>query len=255
MCVAYLSYQQRADWPLFIASNRDEFYERPNQGAHFWEEESNILGGRDLKSGGAWFAVHRDGRWAILTNYRDPKKKVFMPRSRGLLLRDYLLSKESAEDFSENIKTYTSTYSYEGFSILWGNREHVYFYSNVNQEVQKLPGGFYGLSNHLLDNPWPKIVDGKRDLAKLLQEPEPPSDEMLFSFLQDPSTAEDQRLPNTGVSREWERILSARFIVSPDYGTRASTLLCFHASGKIYFAEQNYGPGGKEESRQKFFFS
>ena len=263
MCVIYLSYKQGTDRPLFIAANRDEFYERPTQSAHFWEDAKDILGGKDLKSGGTWFAVHRDGRWAILTNYRDPQRKLSMPRSRGLLLREYLISKSSPQNFAKDLETYTRMHNYEGFSIFWGDRENLYFYSNISLEVQKLSSGLYGLSNHLLDSPWPKIVDGKKAFAKLMQEPDPPSDELLFSFLQDRSLTEDQRLPDTGVGREWERILSARFIVSPSYGTRASTLFYLSAARRqAYFTEQSYAPpsasvpdGGKVEDRREFSFS
>ena len=254
MCVIYLSYQQDPYRPLLIVANRDEYYERPTKKAHFWEEDEDILGGKDLKSGGTWFAIHRDGRWIILTNYRDPSRKVSAPRSRGLLLKNYLLSKASAENFAEDIKSYTKIRNYEGFSLLWGDLQKLYFYSNIEQKAQELTAGLYGLSNHLLDTPWPKIVEGKKALAKLLQKEKPPSTDALFSFLQDPKIAEDAHLPDTGVGMEWERVLSARFICSPEYGTRASTLFHIDTSSKAYFAEQSYGREARQEGRQEFSF-
>ncbi len=243
MCVIYISYQQRDDCPLVIAANRDEFYNRPTQRAHFWKDtDSQILGGRDSLAGGSWFAVDRKGRWGTITNYRDPNRKIIdNPRSRGLLVLDYLLSQENPKNFLQ--KLHKTSQNYTGFNILCGEKESLCFYSNVEKEVQELKPGLYALSNSLLDTPWPKVVDGKKDFQKLISTSKEPGFTDILLFLQNPTKAANERLPNTGVNPKWEKVVSARFIVSPKYGTRASTLFLRNNNQQYFFMEQIYTNG------------
>ena len=257
MCVVYLAYKQHKEIPLLILSNRDEFYNRPTEPAHYWSKNSKILGGQDIEAKGTWLACRQDGAWAIITNYRDPNWQVKMPRSRGLLVRDYIESYDKPENFLKYLKK--DKYSYLGYNLLFGKLTDIYYYNNKEKESQKLEPALYGLSNHLLDTPWPKVLDGKRELENILKEekfikggtldPAP-----FFSFLQNSELAEDNRLPQTGVSLEWERVLSSRFIRSKEYGTRTSTLIWLDLEQNLNFLELNYDREGQSLEEHAFSY-
>ncbi len=253
MCLAYFSYHQYDDLPLCILTNRDEYYERPSQKAHFWESENlKILGGKDSKAGGSWFAVGCDGRWALVTNYRDPARVSSQTRSRGLLVSEYLQSNQSAAEYIYTQKN--QSHLYNGFNLLLGDATSLHYYSNITGQGMGLGPGLYGLSNHLLDTPWPKVKTGKKDFGQLLENHRPPEIQSAFAILQDRNTAPDEFLPNTGIDRQWEKILSARFIISPEYGTRATTLIYIYQD-KMFFSEQSYDNKGTPLERQDFCFS
>ncbi len=265
MCVVYFSYRQDADFPLVLASNRDEYYDRPALPAHVWQEEAKheetsqdknlfdralpILGGRDQKANGAWLALKADGRFGALTNYRDPKRIKKHALSRGLYIPSFLHSQKLAGDFLLSLSKEQEDSN--PYNLLLGDREALYYYSSIRKEAQKLGPGLYGLSNHLLDTPWPKVCKGKRDFRKLLESHRPCEHEAFFIFLQDRQEAPEEALPDTGIGKEWERILSPRFIHSPDYGTRASTLMYIH-KGEIIFLEQSYDRHAKAAERRHF---
>lgn len=230
MCVIYLAIDHVPDHPLVLIANRDEFYDRPTAAAAFWEDDPNIYGGRDLKGGGTWLGVTRDGRFAAVTNYRDPGAPTGA-RSRGELVADFLRSKSEAEEYLCQVAARSEEYS--GFNLFVGEigeRHEVFYYSNRGGAVKKLPSGIYGLSNHLLDTPWPKVESGKTRFAELL-EAGLPANEKLFELLADGSLAADGDLPSTGVPAEIEKALSAIFIRIPGYGTRSSSVLIFESSG------------------------
>jgi len=237
MCLILLSYRMHPLYPLIVAANRDEFYERPSAAADFWEESPEILGGRDLKDGGTWVGITRGGRFAALTNYRDPLSVKLDAPSRGWLVQNYLLGLEDPESYLQNLAGQADRYN--GFSLIVGDRRRLYYYSNRGS-CRELSPGFYGLSNRLLDTPWPKVEKGKEALKVILDKSEQPSPEDLFAALNDRSQPEDGRLPDTGVGVDWERILSPIFIESPDYGTRSSTVLIIDRNGWATFSEQSF---------------
>ena len=253
MCVAYISYAQYKECPLLIASNRDEYHKRPTKNAHFWLKEKNILAGKDLLSGGTWFALDKAGRWALITNYRDPSIKLSVSRSRGLIILDYFYSNLNAKNFVHTLQKNQA--SYYGYNILIGDLENLYYYSNISQTIQKLSAGCFAISNHLLDTPWPKLRSGKQDLEKLLKERAPPKKDDIFSLLGDREMAPENELPSTGIEKEWERTISARFIVNPDYGTRSSTLFYRDSQGLNNFVERTYTENGDLQGEKEFCFS
>ncbi|HOK07602.1 MAG TPA: NRDE family protein [Syntrophales bacterium] len=242
MCLILLAYGVHPRYPFVLAANRDEFYERPAACADFWEENPDVLAGRDLKEGGTWCGVTRGGRIAALTNYRDPLSHREGAPSRGWLVRRFLEGIESPRDYLGLLEREGPRYN--GFSIIFGTVEDLYHYSNRGVGG-RLTEGFHGLSNSLLDVPWPKVARGREALASYLAAAERPEVEALFRILADRTPAGDEELPNTGVGREWERILSPIFITSPVYGTRSSTVIMIDGEGRAVFTERSYN-GGSE---------
>lgn len=240
MCLILIACGAHPDFPLVIAANRDEYYRRPSAQAAYWTDHSHILAGRDLECMGTWLGVTRSGRFAALTNFRDPRERKTDAPSRGHLVRDFLASDLDPRSYLEEIKTGATRYN--GFNLLAGNSDGIFCYSNREFTVQALLPGFHGLSNHLLDTPWPKVVRGKRRLQQAMSRV--PEAETLLDLLDDREPAEDGTLPDTGIGAERERMLSPALIVSPEYGTRASTALLFGSDGSVSFAERTILPGG-----------
>lgn len=225
--------------PLVLGANRDEFFSRPTEAAQFWPDNPDVLAGRDLQAGGTWLGITRSGRFAAVTNVREPVSSH--KRSRGDLTRHFLIGRDSPEAYLDKIHAQADEYA--GFNLLLGEFDQsgssLYYFSNRQGEVQSLPPGTYGLSNHLLDSPWPKVDDGKAVLRQRLQQAHG-DHTVIRDILEHPSTAEDHRLPDTGVGYQREKALSAIFITElEDYGTRTSTVLTI-SSDSILFSEQNY---------------
>ena len=226
MCVIYLAFDHSPDHPLILLANRDEYYDRPASKADFWTDFPDIYGGRDLVAGGTWLGVTKGGRVAAVTNYRDPSAPPGS-RSRGDLVADFLKTNTTAEEYLAEIERRSNEYS--GFNLLvgeFGERHELFYYSNRRSGIRQLSPGIYGLSNHFLDTPWPKVTNGKERFRDLLDNEATPNEE-FFALLSDKSLAQDDQLPSTGVPFETEKALSAIFIQMPGYGTRCSTILTF----------------------------
>jgi len=243
MCLLLFAWKMRDDYPLIVAANRDEFYERPSTPADFWEDNPDILAGRDLKEGGAWLGMTKTGRIAALTNYRDPKAFRAEAPSRGELVSKYLKGTEDAESYLTALEKNASRYN--GFNLIVGDRSDLYYFSN-RAAVKKLNAGIYGLSNSLLDVPWPKVQRGKEKFAPIISAKGKPSTERLFRLLDDRVVPSDDQLPDTGVGPEYERMLSPLFIQSSNYayGTRSSTVMILDQKGKATFSERVFDAGG-----------
>jgi uncharacterized protein with NRDE domain len=243
MCLILLAWKSHPEYPLVFAGNRDERYERPTAAADFWKDDPEIFGGRDLELGGTWLGVRRDGRFAAITNYRDGPAKKPAPRSRGELTTNFLRGNDGPAAYLNRLSTADGCL-YGGYTLLVGDRERLYGLSNRGGGVEELPPGVHGLSNHLLNTPWPKIVRGKNRVAALLGTGEPDLIAGLFEALADRATASDSELPETGVGSARERALSPAFIADEHYGTRASTVLLIGRDGSATFVERRYGPRG-----------
>ncbi len=239
MCLILFAHQVHPDYPLVVIANRDEFYKRPTTQADWWESDPNLLAGRDLVAGGSWLAVGRNGRFSGLTNYRDPNNILPDAPTRGLLVTDFVQGTTSAGAYLDAL--HSTGQLYNGFNILVGDGDELWHYSNQAGAPAKLAPGIYGVSNAVLDTPWPKVVEGKEKLAHLLQSPQIDV-EMAFEALNDPHIAPDEALPDTGVPLEWERKLSALYIEMPTYGTRCSTVVLKQKDGQMTFVERSYVP-------------
>ena len=249
MCTILLAHKFSADMPLLVLANRDEFYSRPTAPATEWEEMPALIAGRDLASGGTWFGA-RNKRWASVTNVREGVRNNdghSHQRSRGWLVLDYLQSEVPIVDFLQKLRDMDDDFA--GFNLLLGDDGDLWYASNRTSEPRCLEPGIYGMSNHLLDTPWPKVVRGKMELTKLVNS-STFDREAAFALLADTTTAADEELPDTGIPYAWEKALSATFIVMPDYGTRCSTLLTAYRNHHYCFVERrfNHSPRQWEES-------
>ena len=244
MCLIAFAWQQVQGYPLVLVGNRDEFYARPAAPLRFWEEHPAILAGRDEKEGGTWLGVTRGGRWAALTNYREPGGMQPGEWSRGKLVADYLAGSEPPLDFLDAVAAEASRYN--GFNLLVGDCLEAAVFSNRGTPPQRLSPGYYGLSNHLLDSPWPKTRRLKQGLRQALSGALPPDPSQLIVLLEDMTPPADDELPDTGVGLAWERLLGTAFIRSPLYGTRASSCLLLGAS-RARLLEQTWVGGDRGE--------
>lgn len=251
MCLILLAYGAHPDYPLVIAANRDEYYRRPTAQAAFWQDYPDILAGRDLECMGTWLGVTRAGRFAALTNFRDPQTRKTDAPSRGQLVSGFLVSGSKPRDYLEEVAKFAPDYN--GFNLLAGDIHEVFYFSSRSGAVQQLSPGVHGLSNHLLDTPWPKVVRGKRRLQSVLAGK--PSPETLLEVLQDREPVSESELPNTGIGLEMERVLSPALIVSEQYGTRASTVVMFGRDGGVSFSERTILRGGETGTTISLRFS
>lgn len=252
MCLIIVAWQTHPDYPLIVAANRDEYYQRPTSPAELWDETPNaVLAGRDLIAGGTWLGITKTGRFAAVTNYREGAEQV-APRSRGQLTTDFLHGNGSAMQYAKQIVAAGDQYN--GFNLLTGNTDELVYCSNRQSAIQLLAPGIYSLSNALLDSPWPKAVHVKQALTPHLHN-DPTAIDQMIHCLQRREPFPDESLPDTGIGIERERTLSPPFIVSAGYGTRCTTVLLRNTQGEIQFVEQSYGSDGSCGERKTFFLS
>lgn len=249
MCLILFAFQAHAQYPFVVAANRDEFYSRPTEPVQFWQSSPNLLAGRDLKEGGIWMGVTRQGRFAAITNFRETHIKT-SNYSRGWLTRDFLCSQRSPQEYLDSLTA--SETLYNGFNLLLGDRQSLYYYSNRQPGYRSLKPGIYGVSNHLLDTPWPKVQQGKQQLKSWLKSNQDAS--ALQQILRSTEQAPDHLLPNTGIGVDSERMLSPIFIESAAYGTRASTVYLQDKQNNALYLEQNFGTHGRPEKALQFSF-
>ncbi len=244
MCLILFAFRAHADYPLVIAANRDEAYARPAAPAAFWQDHPHVFGGRDLEMGGAWMGLTTCGRFAAVTNFRDGYPKGVAPRSRGELVGAYLAGNQDAPPYLQSVAARQTDYA--GFGFVAGDMDALYFLSNRGNGVETIAPGVHGLSNHLLDTPWPKVHDGKRKLAALLHAGKETLSSSLFEVLADRSVAAADALPDTGVGVTREKQLGPKFIaVDNRYGTRASTVVIVDREGEASYVERSFGAHGK----------
>jgi len=246
MCLLLISYDMHPVYRIVLAANRDEYYDRPTAPLAFWNDMPDILAGRDLKRSGVWLGVTRTGRIAAITNYREPALRYENAPSRGHLVSNFLQGLESPENYLNHIKTIG--HRYNGFNLIVGDGSGLFYYSNMADHIQKLKPGLFGLCNHLLDTPWPKVEKGKDAFNALLDGKQTIDIEDIFSILNDRSFPSDDMLPDTGVGLSWERVFSPLFILSPDYGTRSSSVVFVEKTGKLTFSERTFDPLQAESS-------
>ncbi len=252
MCLILFAYQVHPDYSLIMAANRDEFYDRPTAPAAFWEGAPHVLAGRDLEKGGTWMGMTRTGRFAAITNYRAPGQNRADMKSRGFLVSDYLTGTEEPEAYLQAVQQERE--SYNGFNLLVGDTKSLYYYSPILDEIKKVPPGIHGLSNAVLDTPWPKVRKGAERLEQALSH-KTIDETYLLSIMSDSEEAPEEDLPETGVGKEWEKLLSPLFIESGTYGTRSSTVLTINHDCDVMFTEKFLLPDSKEWKQSRFAFA
>lgn len=250
MCLILIAWQVNPEYPCVIAANRDEFHDRHARAAHWWPDRPHILAGKDLTGGGTWLGVTRRGRLAALTNYRDPRRRQSEAPSRGVLVTDVLELNSSIGEGIDYLSKVGS--SYNGFNMVLSDGRQLGVYESVPGEGRLLGPGIYGLSNHLLDSPWPKVVNAKSSLLAALTSTV--DEQSLLALLRDDEPAADKDLPDTHVSLDWERLLSSAFVRSPDYGTRCSTVVRIDRHDHVWFDEWTWDPVGNEIGKTSLHF-
>lgn len=250
MCLITFAHRAHSEFPLLVAANRDEYYDRPTAGIHFWDERPELAAGRDLAAGGTWMGITRSGRFAAITNHRNPPSTPAAPRSRGLLTLDFLAGSEEPGDYLAGLAAQGGQYA--GFNLVVGQGEDLWYFSNIEGKPRRLASGVYSLSNGLLDSGWPKQRSAERRLAELLGRDIDHG--LLEQTVNDRAPSEDAHLPDTGIGLELERALSSQFIVMPRYGTRATTTLAIHESGGVEMIEREYREGGLPGEQRRLSF-
>jgi uncharacterized protein with NRDE domain len=252
MCLLVLAWQAHPRYRLIVAANRDEFHERPTAPLGKWPAPENILAGRDLRANGTWLGLDRRRHFGVITNFRELQRPRPEAPSRGALIPRYLEGEASAATYLSRLEPEAPRYS--GFNLLLTDGDSLWYASNrAERFARPLPPGVYGLSNQFLDTPWPKLRRVRRRFDAWLNDPANASASELFALLDDRATATaDEELPQTGIPPEWERVLSAPFVLNPDYGTRCSTVLLLESSGAGYLAERRFDPRGKPTGATEF---
>ncbi len=248
MCLIAFDWRPGQDRPLVLAANRDEFHGRPTRALHWWSRPTGSLAGRDEQAGGTWLVVRRDGRFAALTNVRDPNAPPG-ERSRGELPVRALRPGPSIEEFVGQV--HESRADYGPFNLLVGDRRDLW-QVGTHTAPSPVPAGLHALSNHALDTPWPKSIRAVRRLEDALSG-DAPSTQTLLGLLDDRSPAGDEELPDTGVGLDLERVLSAPFIVGERYGTRSSSALVLGPTARM--AERVFDADGERIGERSFSWS
>lgn len=249
MCLLVFAWQAHAGHALIFAGNRDERHARPAAPAGYWTDAPGMIAGRDLEAGGTWLGSTRAGRFAVVTNYREGLNPPKAPRSRGELPTGFLTGDWSPREYLAQVQRRADQYA--AFSLLCGDREELFFFSNRGGAPMAVTPGVHGLSNHLLDTPWPKVSLSKARLALLLEQ-ETATSEALFRLLRDTNPAADAALPDTGIGLELERQVSPPFVLNPVYGTRCSSLLRLKNDGGLDFMERRFDAAGIELETRRF---
>ena len=256
MCLLIFAHGLDPRYPLVVAANRDEFHGRPTTVSGFWPEHPTLLAGRDLEQGGTWMGITRSGRFAAITNYRDPSRTAPAPRSRGELPLTYLNSDQAPEQFLLAISARAQEYA--GFNLLVGNQDSLWYFTNSQdpgeQAPQCLPPGIYGLSNARLDTPWPKVLLGKNKLRATLEQG-PLDHDSLAAVVGDSQLADPQTLRLHGMDSGMDQLLSAQFIITDSYGTRSTTSLWTDVGGRVFWRELSFNPDGKVRDIREEKFS
>ena len=254
MCLIAFAWNAHPDYRLIVGANRDEWHDRPAAPAAWWADFPQILAGRDLKAGGTWMGVTRTGRFGAITNFRDPSDKNSTARSRGELVTAFLSGDATPSAFL--LETKQHAHAYNGFNLVVGDRSSLAYFSSRDQAIQILGPGVYALSNHMLNEPWPKVIVAKSALEALLQikMSEEARRMAIYKLLSDDQKAPDSTLPVTGVGIEWERVLSPALIVTEKYGTRASTIVSLANDGRTSFEEHIRAPDGSVGHVAQFNF-
>ena len=250
MCLVVVAFNTHPEFPLIVAGNRDEFHARPTQDAGWWPDDTNIVGGRDLLAGGTWLAMHRNGRFATVTNYRDAEPKSGKLRSRGQLVTEFLRSGLSPIEYLRSIDGAL----YAGFNLLVANSGQLAYLSNEGNELRELPAGIYGLSNATLDTPWAKVKHSKARLQDLIERGEV-NQTQLLRLLNDKEKGPLDEVRPGHLPYATAHAITATFIVLPDYGTRCSSIVQMAGDGRCEFLERRFDYRGKQSGESRLSFN
>jgi len=249
MCLVVLAFNAHAEIPLVVAANRDEFHARPTQSADWWSDRPDVAAGRDLQAGGTWLGVSRDGRFATVTNFRDADSPSRQFRSRGQLVTGFLQSDQSPLDYLRSIRPD----DYAGFNLLLADGMSLAYFSNRGSEPRELTAGIYGLSNATLDVPWEKVERSKARLASLIESGRV-NETQLLQLLDDRDKGPVDEVRSHRLPFATAHAITAPFIVTPEYGTRCSTVVRVDRTGLWHFLERRFDASGTSVGESRFSF-
>jgi uncharacterized protein with NRDE domain len=254
MCLLVVAWQTHPRYRLVVAGNRDEFHERPTAPMGWWSDESGVLAGRDLRAGGTWLGLSRSGRFGLVTNFRDADAAVRTDApSRGELVPAFLRNGSGAAPYLDELQARATQYA--GFNLLLGEATGLHYYTNVGGSAPRMLGpGIYGLSNHRLDEPWPKLVRTRERFAAALHDPDP-APAVLLDLLGDSTPAALDSAPDAGLPVDLERALSAPFVRHERYGTRCSTVVLVTHDGSTSVYERRFEPTGAQSGASRLEFA
>jgi len=254
MCLLVVAWMSHPRYRLVVVGNRDEFHDRPTAPLGWWSDHPGILAGRDLRAGGTWLGVARSGRFGLVTNFRETASAPSPGApSRGQLVPRFLRDDVAPAHYLEELQSAAADFA--GFNLLLGDATGLHYYSNVGADApRELAPGVYGLSNHRLDEPWPKLVRTRERFAAALAADDPaPAD--LLHLLADRTPAEHEAPPETGLPPDLERALSAPFVRHDRYGTRCSTIVLVGHDGRTVVHEQRFDPAGTQVGATRIEFA
>jgi uncharacterized protein with NRDE domain len=254
MCLLVVAWQTHPRYRLIVAGNRDEFHERPAAPLGWWSDAPGVLAGRDLRAGGTWLGLSRSGRFGLVTNFRDADATVRADApSRGELVPAYLRNGSGATPYLDELQQRATQYA--GFNLLLGDATGLHYYTNVGGTTPRvLSPGIYGLSNHRLDEPWPKLVRTRERFAAALRNPDP-APAALLDLLGDTTPAAFDTAPDAGLPADLERALSAPFVRHERYGTRCSTVVLVTQDGSTTVYERRFESSGTQSGASRFEFA
>jgi uncharacterized protein with NRDE domain len=252
MCLLVLAWNTHPRYRLVVAANRDEYHERPTAALARWPAPDDMLAGRDLRAGGTWLGIDRRRRFGIVTNFRDLVRPPPEARSRGGLIPSYLRGAAAPNGYLAALEGEATAYG--GFNLLLADGDSLWYASNRTRPfASALSPGVHGLSNELLDTPWPKLRRVRRGFEEWLRGAGSAEDGELFTLLADRAPATDEEgLPSAGLSPEWERTLSSPFVLNESYGTRCSTIVAIEPTGGCYVAERRFDPTGARSGQTEY---
>lgn len=249
MCLVALHWNPSGELPVVLVANRDEFRARPTEPIHWWADQPReMLAGQDLKAGGTWFAINRAGHFALVTNIRPGYVGKSAPRSRGALPVEFIQSGADIDAFHAQVCTSISEYG--GFNLILGDAKRLFWFSSTQPEGQELSPGVHVLSNDALNTPWPKVELARQQMAEEIEVFE--RGEISLEVLSSTARFPDDQLPQTGVSPEWESMLSAQTIVGSEYGTRSRCWLRISQDRKINVSEAQINESAELHSFRHF---
>lgn len=257
MCLLAIAWDTHPSYQMIFAGNRDEYHSRPTAAAHWWGSNRSVLAGKDLLAGGTWAAITREGRFAVVTNYRESRNPPDDAISRGNLVTEFIADRRTPDAFVQDKGG--SLERYAGFNLLVGliggrTSSSMHYSSNRDTARARLEAGIHGVSNHRLNTPWPKLLRITQGMSRLIEKDRLEPHE-LFRLLEDRRPADDRELPATGLDVDQERLLSSPFIVNERYGTRSATIILVTRTGQVRFLEKQYNRDGNSVSLNKFAFA
>jgi uncharacterized protein with NRDE domain len=252
MCLLLIAYNSHPIYKVIIAANRDEFYSRPTEPAKFWDEKTFLLAGKDLRAGGTWLGITKQGRFAAITNYRSAKDTIPNRPTRGKLVTDFLENDGTPLNFANRL--IPNSEEYNGYNLIFMDTETACYFSNKTKRAIFLQSGIYALSNHFLGTPWPKVERSKKSFSHIVKN-ENITAEDLFDILSDTSTPPDELLPDTGIGLDIERAVSPIFVSTPFYGTRSSTVILIDKKGNVTFREKSLNSDKAGWNDSEFHFT